>query len=95
MTDSKRKRHSPAFKGQVALAAYKGDKTTSQLTSEYGIAATQISQWKSHLVKQAAELFGKTKPAVNLDSLTAPLYEEIGRLKIELDWLKKKTALIG
>jgi len=94
MTVSKRKRHSPVFKGQVALAAYKGDKTTSQLTSEYGIAATQISQWKSHLVKQVAELFGKAKPPVDPDSLTAPLYEEIGRLKVELDWLKKKTATI-
>ena len=49
----------------------------------------QISQWKRQLLKQVPELFGRTVPDIDPDDLTAPLYQEIGRLKMELDWLKK------
>lgn len=81
---AKRKRHKPEFKAQVALEAYKGDKTVSQLASEHEVATVQISQWKRQLLQGIPEVFGRTKPEVDPDALTAPLYQEIGRLKMEL-----------
>jgi transposase len=94
MTVRKRKRHAPEFKAQVALDAYKGDKTVNQLATEHGIATVQISQWKRQLIQKVPELFGRSAPEVDPDSLTAPLYQEIGRLKMELDWLKKKSSTV-
>lgn len=92
MTVRKRKRHAPEFKAQVALEAYKGNKTINQLANEHGVAAVQISQWKRQLLKQVPELFGRTVPDIDPEELTAPLYQEIGRLKMELDWLKKNLG---
>lgn len=92
---AKRKRHAPEFKAQVALEAYKSDKTLSQLASEHEVASVQVSQWKQQLLKGVAEVFGRTRPEVDPEALTAPLYQEIGRLKMELDWLKKKSGQIG
>ncbi len=89
MTVRKRKRHAPEFKAQVALEAYRGDKTINQLATEHGIAAVQISQWKRILLKQVSELFGRASPDIDPDALTVPLYQEIGQFKMELDWLKK------
>jgi len=88
----KRKTHSPEFKAKVALEALKEIATTSQLTSRYHIHATQISQWKRDAKEGLPEIFrkGKNQRAKTEEELTAPLYEEIGRLKVELDWLKKK-----
>ena len=88
----KRKTHSARFKARVALEAYKGDKTASELISTHRISSGQISTWKKCLVDGAAQLFesGRAK-AVDEAALTSPLYEEIGRLNVELDWLKKKV----
>ena len=89
---TKRKRHAPEFKAQVALEACKGDKTTNQLASEHEVASVQVSQWKKQLLQGVPELFGRAKKEVDQEALTAPLYQEIGRLKMELDWLKKKSG---
>jgi len=89
----KRRRHFPEFKAKVAIEAAKGDRTLSQLASEYGVAPVQISQWKRQLLEGATEVFGRKRQAVDPATLTAPLYQEIGRLKMGLDWLKKKLAL--
>lgn len=88
---SKRKTHSAKFKAKIALEAHKGDKTAAELISRHKISSGQISTWKKCLVKDAAQLFesGRAKE-IDEEALTAPLYEEIGRLKVELDWLKKK-----
>lgn len=89
----KRTVHSPSFKARVALAAIKGDKTSSQMTSQYGVTSGQISTWKKHLIEGSPQLFGPGN-RVNIqdpEALKAPLYEEIGRLKMELEWLKKKS----
>jgi transposase-like protein len=88
----KRTVHSDAFKAKVALEAVKGVKTMNELSSEYGVHPVLIGQWKKILLSRAGEIFirggsGKTKTE---DEVTAPLYQEIGRLKVELDWLKKK-----
>ena len=90
----KRKRHNAEFKARVALEAVKGLKTSSELAREFQIHPTQISQCKRQLLEMLPEVFrnGKVTPEVTEQELTAPLYEEIGRLKIELDWVKKSAA---
>lgn len=89
----KRRTFTPSFKAKVALAAARGDQTLSQLASKYGVHVNQISKWKAHLLSGAAELFedGRTRRAPEDDREEAKLYEQIGRLKVELDWLKKKS----
>ena len=93
----KRKSHSPAFKAQVALAAMKGDKTVNELASLHGVHPTMIHAWKKQLVSNAEELFqsGARPSSAEHEALQSQLYEQIGRLKTELDWLKKKAASLG
>lgn len=92
----KRKRHGAEFKAKVALEALKGVKTVNELSSVYGVHPTQISQWKRQLQEGSRELFAGAgaKEAQDHEAEQAKLYEEIGRLKMELDWLKK-TAGFG
>lgn len=94
---TKRKTYSSTFKAKVALEAYKGDKTAAEIISAHKVSSGQISTWKKCLVEGASQLFESSSPAKTIDKdvLTAPLYEEIGRLKVELDWLKKKAKLLA
>lgn len=91
---TKRKQHSAQFKFRVALAAAKEDKTLGQLATEYGVHPGQISQWKRQLLSEGAEVFGRngSRQTQAQDVDQAELYEQIGRLKMELEWLKKKAA---
>lgn len=90
---AKRKRHSAEFKGKVALEALKGLKTVSELSTDYSIHSTQISQWKTQLKEGIREIFGSRRgKGQEREAVEAALYEEIGRLKVELDWLKKNTT---
>lgn len=93
----KRKAHAAAFKAKVALAAMKGDKTVSELASVHGVHPTMIHTWKKHLVDHAEEIFqsGAKASSAEHEALQAQLYEQVGRLKMELDWLKKKAASFG
>ena len=90
----KRKRHSPEFKAKVAIEALKGIKSANELASEFAVHPVQISQWKRQLQSGAKELFGNVRPRDERDheAAQAKLYEEIGRLKMELDWLKKTSG---
>lgn len=90
----KRTRHSADFKGKVALDAVKGVKTLSELSKEHGVHATQISEWKRQLLAGVRDIFGtrRGKETCEQQALQASLYEEIGRLKVELDWFKKNTS---
>ncbi len=92
-----RKHHSAAFKAKVALEAVKGEKTISQLSSEYGVHPNQIRQWKKCLLEELPVLFsGKRKKAEkDRDELESELYRQIGQLKVELEWLKKKSNTLG
>ncbi|WP_089728328.1 IS3 family transposase [Candidatus Thiosymbion oneisti] len=90
-----RKLHSPEFKAKVSLDAIQGMKTASELASQYQVHPVQISAWKKQAIESLPEAFrrGKSTPQpVREAALTASLYEEIGRLKMELDWLKKSRV---
>jgi transposase len=94
----KKKVHTAAFKAQMALAAVKEDKTVNELASQNGVHPTMIYGWKKVLLAGAADLFsrGGGKPAeADHEALQAQLYEQIGRLKMELDWVKKKSAQLS
>ena len=90
----KRRVFGPVFKAKVALAAAKGDRTTAQLASQFGIHTSQVTAWKKQLMAQVAELFadGRQRRA---DQATdeQELYEQIGRLKMEVEWLKKSCRV--
>jgi transposase-like protein len=89
----KRKLHSAAFKAKVALAALKETRTIGELASQFEVHPTQIHQWKRRLVDEAEGLFaGPESKRGDAEPETAELYEQIGRLKMELEWLKKKAA---
>jgi transposase-like protein len=92
---SKRRHHTEEFKAKVALEAVRGIQTLSELSSIYKVHPTVIAQWKRQLIAGAATAFasGLGRSGKTEDELTAPLYEEIGRLKVELNWLKKKCSL--
>jgi len=93
----KRRMHSAAFKAKVALEASRELKTVAELASQYQVHPTQINHWKQQLKQGAADLFesATSRQVIDPDKLTAPLYEEIGRLKVELDWLKKKSGHVS
>ena len=89
----KRKQHTAAFKAQVAMAALKGDRTVPQLASHYGVHPTLIHSWKKLLLAGAPEVFANgTKTDHAAEAEKAELFEQIGRLKMELEWLKKKVG---
>ena len=92
-----RKQHSAKFKAKVALEALKGLKTMSQLAQQYEVHPTQISHWKRQLLEGVETLFASTPHRADqqAEALQAQLYEQIGRLKIENDFLKKKAALFS
>ena len=87
-----RRRFSDRFKAKVAIEALKGVKTLAELATEYQVHPNQISDWKKQLLVNAPELFspGKKRQAKSEEEITAPLYEEIGRLKMDIKWLGKK-----
>jgi transposase-like protein len=90
----KRKQHTAAFKAQVALAAIKGDRTINELAGHYGVHPTLIHGWKKHLLAGAEAVFASGAKANGpADDHQAELYEQIGRLKMELEWLKKSCRL--
>ena len=92
---NKRRNHSAAFKAKVALAAAKGDKTVAELANEYQVHPNQITQWKKQLMEMLPEIFSRRRQndLQDQEELTAELYQQIGQLKVELDWLKKKSGL--
>ena len=91
---AKRKVHSVEFKAKVALEAARGARTLSELSSMFSVHPTVISHWKRMLFEGAPGVFssGRVGSELNEEEVTSPLYEEIGRLKVEVDFLKKKLC---
>ena len=95
MTKRKRRNHSPSFKAKVAMAALRGDRTLAELPQQYDVHPNQIQDWKKRLVSGAEELFVRNGSGRKEDSekREAELYQQIGKLQMELEWLKKKAAM--
>ena len=87
-----RKNYSATFKAQIALAAIKGDCTANELAAKHSVHPTLISNWKKTLLERAETLFAERSKSSRSDDQPNPaeLFEQIGRLKMELEWLKKK-----
>jgi transposase-like protein len=85
------------FKAKVALAAWKGDKSLSELASQFGVHPTQIGRWRQRLLEGAADLFedARRRSKCEEDIDQDELYAQIGRLQMEVEWLKKKAAQFG
>jgi transposase len=92
----KRRTHDAAFKAKVALEAVKGEKTLAQLAGEYSVHPNQIGQWRKKLLKELPTLFSErgNYQEKDRDELEAELYRQIGKLKVELEWLKKKSQIL-
>ncbi len=92
-----RKKHEPALKARIALEAIKGEKTMAQISAEYGVHATQVTQWKKELVERSAELFAKPNNSIaqQHEEITDKLHKTIGEITMENNWLKKKLQILG
>jgi transposase len=88
-----RKQYEAAFKAKVALEAVKGEKTISQIASAYKVHPNQIRQWRLRLLDVLPEVFSNRRPKQekDRDELEAELFRQIGQLKVEVEWLKKKS----
>ena len=91
----KRRTFSGAFKAKVALAAVRGDKTTAELAAKFGVHGNQVSAWKKQLLEGVPGLFAGRRAREANGAAEEELYEQIGRLKMEVEWLKKKSAELG
>jgi transposase-like protein len=92
-----RRQHSGEFKARVALEAIRGERTLQELAAAYGVHPVQIAQWKKMALEELPKLFSSRRSTKQKaeDALKAALYQQIGQLKVELDWLKKKVGLAG
>ena len=90
-----RRQYSADWKAKVALEAIKGQRTVQEIASHYEVHPTLVTHWKKQLLEGAAEIFSNGKrAAANADEeLKAELYQQIGKLQVEVDWLKKKSGL--
>lgn len=89
-----RRQHSGAFKAKVALEAIRGERTLNELAADYGVHPVQITQWKRVALDALPEIFSSRRGSRQKEeeALKAALYQQIGQLKVELDWLKKKAG---
>ena len=90
-----RKQYSADLKAKIAVEAVKGQRTIQEIGSHYSIHPSQVTQWKKQLLEGAAEVFsnGKVHAAEADEQMKAELYQQVGKLQMELDWLKKKSGL--
>lgn len=88
-----RKQYSSAYKAKVALEAVKGELTMAELSSKYGVHRNQIIKWKEHLLKEVSSLFSDKRKEKKEEGKTneEELYRQIGKLNMELEWMKKKS----
>jgi putative transposase len=91
----RRGQHGPDIKAKVALLAIKGERTVNEIAGMYGIHPSVVARWKKQAVEELPQVFVNRRSAEvrAQEDLTASLYQQIGQLKVELDWLKKKAVL--
>jgi putative transposase len=90
-----RKQYSAEYKAKIALEALQGTKTINEIATAHGLHPTQITQWKKQALEAMPDAFSRKRERLRKDQteLTGELYQQIGQLKVELDWLKKKSGL--
>ena len=95
MNKQARKTYHTEFKVKVVMEAFKEQRTINELSSQYGIHPNQVKQWKKPAVESLPEVFStrRVRVAAAEEALKGELYQQIGQLKVELDWLKKKAGL--
>jgi len=93
----KRKQYSSQFKATVAIEAVKNQRTIAQIASEYSVHPNQVTDWKKQLLSALPEVFVNRRSSTDItnEQLVNELYQQIGQLKVELDWVKKKAGLLG
>jgi len=91
-----RKQYTGAFKAKIALEAIKGQRTVQELAAGYGVHPSQITNWKKQLIAEAGDIFseGRQRRDVAEELEKAELYQQIGKLQVELDWLQKKSGIL-
>ena len=94
---SSKRQYNGRFKAQIVLDAIKGEKTISEIASHYSIHPSQIHKWKRHVLDELPKMFSDNGKKIQQDNekLQSELYEQIGKLKVELDWLKKKGGIVS
>lgn len=97
MKKAQRKTYDSGFKVKVVLEAFKGQRTINEISSHYGIHPNQVNQWKKQAIEGLPDVFSsrRVRAAAEDEELKAQLYQQIGQLKVELDWVKKKAGLFG
>lgn len=92
-----RKTYTTDFKVKIALEAIKGQRTINEIASHYGVHPNQVTQWKKQAIESLPDVFSakRERAAEDDEALKGQLYQQIGQLKVELDWLKKKVGLLG
>ena len=97
MGKSIRRKLSPAFKAKVAVEALREQKTIPQIASQHGVHSSQVQKWKRDLRDGIPEIFanGKGRKDIDKEELIEELYKQIGKLQVELDWIKKSTDYFG
>ena len=95
--EKQRKQYRAELKAQIALEAIKGQRTVNEIAGGYGVHPTQVTKWKKTALEQLPQVFSdrRMKAEQSEESLRAQLYQQIGQLKVELDWVKKKSGHIG
>ena len=90
----KRKAFASKFKAKVAIEALKGHQTVNQIAAEFEVHPSQVNAWKKLLLEESSDIFskGRKQQTENSEEEKDKLYSQIGRLKVEVDWLKKKTG---
>jgi transposase len=96
MSEKSRKSFTCHHKAKVAIEGIRGTKTVNEIAQEFSVHPTQVGQWKKELLAQASSIFDTKRGPKTDDPSASPerLYSEIGRLKMELDWLKKKSGIV-
>lgn len=94
---SKKRLHESKYKARVALEAIRGERSLAEIASLYKVHTTQITRWKKKALEGLEQIFSNSheKAAREAEEMQDELYKEIGQLKVELDWLKKKSGLNG
>ena len=95
MMTRQRRSFSAEMKARIALESIKGQKTIQEIASHYGVHPNQVTNWKRQAIQGVPELFAdrRSRPDTSEEALKAELYQQIGQLQVELDWLKKKSGL--